>query len=77
MSTTTLQQRLAMEGTSFQSLKDELRRDMAIVRLNASAVPLAALAQELGFNDSGAFQRALKGWTGSAPGAYRKGQVKP
>ncbi|MEJ8854948.1 AraC family transcriptional regulator [Variovorax robiniae] len=73
MSSSTLQRRLAGEGTTFQSLKDELRRDTAIVRLNASAVPLATLAFELGFADSAAFQRAFKGWTGSAPGAYRRG----
>lgn len=73
MSGSTLQRRLAAEGTSFQALKDELRRDLAIVRLNSSAVPLAQLAYELGFADSPAFQRAFKGWTGSAPGAYRKG----
>jgi AraC-like DNA-binding protein len=73
MSTSTLQRRLASEGTSFQSLKDELRRDTAIVRLNTSATSLATLAFELGFADSAAFQRAFKGWTGSAPGAYRRG----
>lgn len=73
ISTSTLQRRLANEGTSFQSLKDALRRDVAIVRLNTSAVPLATLAYELGFADSAAFQRAFKGWTGSAPGAYRRG----
>jgi AraC-like DNA-binding protein len=73
MSTPTLQRNLASEGTSFQALKDELRRDMAIVRLNTSAIPLATLATELGFADSAAFQRAFKGWTGSAPGAYRRG----
>ncbi|WP_218511201.1 AraC family transcriptional regulator [Variovorax sp. dw_308] len=73
MSGSTLQRRLAGEGTTFQSLKDELRRDTAIVRLNTSAVPLATLAFELGFADSAAFQRAFKGWTGSAPGAYRRG----
>jgi AraC-like DNA-binding protein len=72
-STPTLQRNLAGEGTSFQALKDELRRDMAIVRLNTSAIPLATLATELGFADSAAFQRAFKGWTGSAPGAYRRG----
>jgi AraC-like DNA-binding protein len=75
MSTATLQRRLAVEGASFQSLKDELRRDMAITRLNASAVPLAELALDLGFTDSAAFQRAFKGWTGSAPGAYRRGRT--
>ncbi len=73
MATSTLQRRLASEGTSFQSLKDELRRDIAVVRLNTSLVPLATLACELGFADSAAFQRAFKGWTGSAPGAYRRG----
>ncbi|WP_231973260.1 AraC family transcriptional regulator [Variovorax sp. HW608] len=74
MSTATLQRKLALEATSFQALKDELRRDIAIVRLNTSGVPLAELAQELGFTDSAAFQRAFKGWTGSAPGAYRQGK---
>ncbi|MDF3835428.1 AraC family transcriptional regulator [Cupriavidus basilensis] len=73
MSTSTLQRRLATEGTSFQALKDALRRDIAIVRLNTGTVPLATLAQELGFTDSAAFQRAFKGWTGSAPGTYRRG----
>lgn len=71
MAPSTLQRRLAGEGTTFQSLKDELRRDIAIVRLNTSAVPLTTLAYDLGFADSSAFQRAFKGWTGSAPGTYR------
>ena len=73
MSSSTLQRRLANEGTSFQSLKDELRRDAAIVRLNTSTVSLGTLAYELGFADSAAFQRAFKAWTGSPPGAYRRG----
>lgn len=72
LSMSTLQRHLATEGTSFQSLKDQLRRDLAIVRLNTSTVPLAALAADLGFADSAAFQRAFKSWTGSAPGSYRK-----
>jgi AraC-like DNA-binding protein len=76
-SVSTLQRHLALEGTSFQALKDELRRDIAIVRLSTSPVPLAALAQELGFRDSAAFQRAFKTWTGSAPGAYRGGPSRP
>jgi len=75
MAASTLQKRLAADGTSFQALKDALRRDLAIVRLHTSAVPLVALADELGFADSAAFQRAFKHWTGSAPGAYRRGGV--
>jgi len=76
MSTATLQRRLAFEGTSFQALKDELRRDVAIVRLNTSATPLAELALELGFTDSAGFQRAFKSWTGTSPGAYRQGKTE-
>lgn len=72
MAASTLQRRLAADGTSFQALKDALRRDLAIVRLNTSTTPLSALADELGFADSAAFQRAFKHWTGSAPGAYRR-----
>lgn len=73
MSASTLQRHLTAEGTSFQAIKDALRRDIAIVRLSTSTVPLAALAPELGFTDSAAFQRAFKSWTGSPPGAYRRG----
>jgi len=75
MAASTLQKRLAVDGTSYQALKDVLRRDLAIVRLHTSSVPLVALADELGFADSAAFQRAFKHWTGSAPGAYRRGGV--
>ncbi len=72
MAPTTLQRRLANEGIAYQALKDELRRDTAIWRLNTSSVSLAELAAELGFNDGSAFQRAFKNWTGSPPGAYRR-----
>ena len=72
MAKSTLQRQLASDGSSFQALKDELRRDCAIVRLTTSQVPLARLACELGFADSAAFQRAFKNWTGSAPGTYRR-----
>ena len=61
MAASTLQRRLAADGTSSQAHKDALRRDLAIVRLNTSNVPLTALAFDLGFSDSAAFQRAFAG----------------
>ncbi len=72
MAMSTLQRHLASEGSSFQMVKDQLRRDLAIVRLNTSTVQLAVLAAELGFSDQAVFQRAFKSWTGSAPGTYRQ-----
>lgn len=71
-SASTLQRRLSNEGTTFQALKDGLRRDLAIQRLSTSTTSLAHLADELGFADAPAFQRAFKAWTGSPPGMYRK-----
>jgi AraC-like DNA-binding protein len=72
VSTSTLQRRLADEGLNYQTVKDQLRLDVAIVRLNTSMAPLTTLATELGFADSATFQRAFKAWTGSPPGAYRQ-----
>lgn len=71
MSASTLQRRLATEGTSFQALKDQMRREIAIFRLNTSDASPAKLAAELGFADTAAFRRAFKNWTGRPPGAYR------
>lgn len=72
MSRATLQRQLAAEGSSLQRIKDGLRRDLAISRLSTSDTALAAIAADLGFSDSGAFQRAFKQWTGKACGAYRR-----
>lgn len=73
LSASTLQRRLMLEGTSFQAVKDQLRRDLAIAKLISSRTPVATLATELGFSDSATFQRAFKTWTGSPPGSYRQG----
>lgn len=68
----TLQRYLSAEHTSFQTLKDQLRCEIAVHRLRTSDVPLVKLAGELGFADAATFQRAFKGWTGQPPGRYRK-----
>jgi len=67
----TLSRRLREEETSFQAIKDELRRDVAIERLTKTDTPIAVIGAELGFENPTAFHRAFKAWTGSTPGAYR------
>ena len=76
MSAPTLQRKLAAAGTSFQAIKDELRRDIAVSRLGTSKVSFTELAADLGFADAAAFQRAFQGWTGSSPGLYRARPVE-
>lgn len=72
ISARTLARRLTNEGTTFQQIKDRLRRDIAIDLLNKTETPVAVIGNNLGFEDPAAFNRAFKAWTGSAPGAYRK-----
>ena len=68
----TLARQLAQLGTSFQQVKDELRRDHAIALLADSTLGLAAIADRLGYSAASAFQRAFRDWTGVAPGALRR-----
>ncbi|WP_408969431.1 AraC family transcriptional regulator ligand-binding domain-containing protein [Paraburkholderia sp. BL6669N2] len=68
----TLSRHLAAEGTTFQVLKDELRRDIAIQRLTDTPDTIAAIGADVGFDDPSAFHRAFRHWTGSTPGTYRR-----
>jgi AraC-like DNA-binding protein len=67
----TLCRRLEAEGTTFQGIKDEVRRDIAIQRLTQSEDAIAAIAYDVGFDNPTAFHRAFRHWTGSTPAAYR------
>lgn len=73
MSGTTLQRRLQVEGMNYQRLKDELRRDIAIDLLSVDVFTVAEVAARIGFQETSAFHRAFKKWTGVSPGAYRRG----
>lgn len=71
ISTRTLMRRLAVENTSFQAIKDGLRRDLAILELTITNKSLDDIAHGLGFKSVSVFHRAFKIATGSTPGAYR------
>ena len=73
MSGTTLQRKLQAEGMNYQRLKDELRRDIAIDLLSVDTFTVAEVAARIGFQETSAFHRAFKKWTGVSPGAYRRG----
>src|SRR3989338_7256388 len=67
----TLRSHLREEGSSFQELKDHLRRDLAIYHLGRDELAIQDIAEQLGFSEPSAFHRAFKKWTGLTPGAYR------
>lgn len=71
VSGTTLQRRLQQEGLSYQRVKDDLRRDIAIDLLSSATLTVAEVAARTGFRETSAFHRAFKKWTGVSPGSYR------
>ena len=68
----TLRRRLHDEGTSYQNIKDQLRRDLAISYLSHSERSAMDIGLELGFSERSAFHRAFKKWTGASPGEFRR-----
>lgn len=72
LSPQTLRRRLAAEGKSYQTVKDNLRRDAAIHLLLRPELTLEDVAQQVGFSETSTFHRAFKKWTGVTPGLYRQ-----
>lgn len=71
VSEATLRRRLKEEGHTYQTLKDNVRRDQAIAALQDGKRSLADVAADLGFAEPSAFYRAFKKWTGGRPSDYR------
>ena len=72
LSPRTIHRRLEEEGSSFRSIKDALRRDMALARLAKTKDSIAKIAADLGYTDTSVFYRAFVDWTGMAPVHYRR-----
>ena len=72
-SVSTLRRRLDLEGQTYRSIKDRVRRDLAINLLTQSSASVLEISHDLGFAEPSAFHRAFKKWTGLSPGTYRLG----
>jgi AraC-like DNA-binding protein len=72
MSVTTLRRRLQQESTSFQKIKDECRREAATSYLSYPDLSNNDIALLMGFDETSAFFRSFKKWTGMTPGDYRR-----
>jgi AraC-like DNA-binding protein len=71
MSSRNLQRTLRDAGTSYQSLLDNARRDLAIRHLANPATSAGQVGFLLGFSEPSAFHRAFRRWTGKPPSAFR------
>jgi AraC-like DNA-binding protein len=73
----TLQRRLEEQACTFSQLREEAIREAALAMLARKESPVEEVAFRLGFSSRTAFHRAIRRWTGQAPGALRAKSVKP
>lgn len=71
MTPRTLMRRLQDEGSSFQSIKDDLRCDLAILNLQTTSESIEEISRALGFSSAANFHRAFKKWTKQTPSQLR------
>lgn len=67
----TLRRRLADEGYTFQSVVDQVRRDLAETYVKSTRYSMSEIAYRLGFASPPAFFRAFRRWFRISPKAYR------
>ena len=72
MSPRTLRQHLSTAGTSFKTLRNEIRQNFATLYLTDTVIPLDSIAEKLGFSDQAGFTKAYRSWTGQTPGDVRR-----
>jgi AraC-like DNA-binding protein len=71
-SRSTLQRQLVAEGTSYRSILDSTRKNLAEIYLKNGEHTQAQIAFMVGFSDQSNFSRAFKRWTGVSPGEFQK-----
>jgi AraC-like DNA-binding protein len=67
----TLQRRLREEGTSFEDIKDEVRRDLAQRYLSQPDVPLSQVTSLLDYSEQSALGRSCRRWFHATPKEFR------
>jgi AraC-like DNA-binding protein len=72
VSNRTLHRQLHEEGTSLQTLKNEVRHELAVEQLRRTQRPIKQVALAVGFRNEKSFSRAFLQWTGHAPRDFRQ-----
>jgi len=67
----TMQRRLAEEGTSFEVIKEEVRRDLALRYLAQPDLSMSQVTFLLGYGEQASFARSCRRWFGGSPRELR------
>jgi AraC-like DNA-binding protein len=71
MSARSLHRALEGEGTKFNAIVDDVRREFAERYLARASLNIGEVSYLVGFSETSAFFKAFKRWTGMKPGQYR------
>ncbi len=72
MSIRNLRRKLAQENTTFKTLLDGVRKDLALRYLNVPSISISKVTEKLCFENQSSFTRAFRRWTNNTPTQYRK-----
>jgi AraC-like DNA-binding protein len=67
----TMHRRLNAEGTSFQQIKDEVRRDVMLYYLQQTKLNFALISERLGFAEQAVMTRSCNRWFSASPTKLR------
>ena len=70
----TLQRRLDAEKTSFDDIREEVRKQTALRYLCETRIPLTQLTSLLGLSEQSALTRSCRRWFGKTPSVVRQGK---
>jgi AraC-like DNA-binding protein len=73
----TLHRHLRAEGTSFQQIKDEVRRDVMLYYLKETALDFAPISEKLGFAEQSVMTRYCNRWFSASPTKLRSQKPLP
>jgi AraC-like DNA-binding protein len=71
MHSRTLHRRLKSEGTSYQKIKDEVRRDILLYYVQETNLDFARISERLGFAEQSVMTRTCRRWLAASPTMIR------
>jgi AraC-like DNA-binding protein len=68
----TMQRRLNEDGTSFEDIKEEVRRELALRYLSQPNLSMSQITRLLGYGEQSTFGRSCRRWFGRSPREMRE-----